>query len=38
MGLPQISCSTFGRRDFIRVLLPAARMMAVGGIRMKAEG
>src|SRR5579872_5369017 len=25
-GLPPISCSTFGRRDFSRVPLPAARM------------
>ena len=33
IGLPQTSCRAFGRRDFMRVDLPAARMMAVCGIR-----
>src|SRR6476661_431884 len=34
MGLPHTGCSALGRRDFIRVLLPAARMMAMGVMRL----
>src|SRR4051812_33926693 len=34
IGRPQISCSGLGRRDFIRVLLPAARMTAVNDINL----
>ena len=31
IGRPQISCTTFGKSDFIRVLLPAARIIARAG-------
>ncbi len=32
IGMPATGCSTFGRVDFIRVPLPAARTMAAVGI------
>ncbi len=35
MGRPQISCNGLGNRDFIRVDLPAARMIAVVDIENK---